>query len=79
MNRQTVQDVDAALERWHRRLTMCVSKIDALRKKRKRMMVNAIKVPPPPPIKVSFKDLPFNDDLPDFGERPVTPGTSGPC
>jgi phage shock protein A len=66
MNKQTVQDVDAALERWHRRLMMAANKIDELRKKRKKMLANKIKVAAPRPVKVMFKDLPFNDDLPDF-------------
>jgi hypothetical protein len=43
------------------------------------MVTGKIKVPPPKPVKVSFSDLPFNDDLPDFAERPIAPGTSGPC
>src|SRR5215471_17732743 len=38
MNKQTIQDVDEALDRWHRKLTTCVRKIDELRAKRKKMV-----------------------------------------
>lgn len=83
MNRQTVQDVDEALERYHRKVMLYMNKIDALRKKRKRMMTNQIKVAPPKPVKVMFKSLrnfPFNDALPEeMAERPIAPGATGPC
>ena len=79
MNKQTIQDVDAKLEALHRKLMRTVRAIDELRSKRKKMVTGKIKVPPPPPVKVSFSDLPFNDDLPDFADRPVAPGTSEPC
>jgi hypothetical protein len=38
------------------------------------LVTGEIKVPPPKPVKVMFRDLPFNDDLPDFADRPVAPG-----
>jgi hypothetical protein len=79
MNKQTIQDVDAKLEALHRKLMRTVRAIDELRSKRKKMVTGKIKVPPPPPVKVSFSDLPFNDDLLDFADRPVAPGTNGPC
>jgi hypothetical protein len=77
MNKQSVQDIDAALERYHRKVMLFMNKIDALRKKRRKMMRNEIKVAPPKPVKVMFKDLPFNDALPDD----LTPSGYGgtPC
>ena len=50
-NKQTIQDVDAALDHYHRRLTATVRKIDELRAKRKKMVTGKIKVPPPPGVK----------------------------
>jgi hypothetical protein len=76
MNKQTIQDVDAKLEELHRKLMRTVRAIDELRSKRKKMVAGKIKVPPPKPVKVMFRDLPFNDDVPDFADRPVAPGTS---
>jgi len=37
-NKQSIQDVDEALDLWHRRLNMCVTKINELRDKRKRLI-----------------------------------------
>jgi hypothetical protein len=74
MYKQTIQDVDAKLEALHRKLMRTVRAIDELRAKRKKMVTGEIKVPPPKPVKVMFRDLPFNDDLPDFADRPVAPG-----
>ena len=76
MNKQTIQDVDAKLEALHRKLMRTVRAIDDLRSKRRKMVTGKIKVPPPPPVKVMFSTLPFNDDLPDFADRPVAPGSS---
>ena len=75
MNKQTIQDVDARLEELHRKLMRTVRAIDELRSKRRKMVAGKIKVPPPKPVKVMFRDLPFNDGLPDFADRPVAPGT----
>jgi hypothetical protein len=79
MNKQTVRDVDEALERWHRRLTMCVRKIDELRAKRKKMLTGKLKVPPPPGKKVLFETpqavrAEFDDPLPSFGSSPAIGG-----
>jgi hypothetical protein len=76
MNKQTIQDVDAKLEELHRKLMRRVRAIDELRSKRRKMVAGKIRVPAPKPTKVMFKDLPFNDDLPDFADRPIAPGTS---
>ena len=62
MNKQTIQDVDAALDRWHKRLTCCVNEMNSLRAKRKRMVGGKLRVPPPPGKKVTFDSVPFNDD-----------------
>lgn len=80
-NKQTVQDVDAALDRWHAKLNMCVRKINELRDKRKKMLAGKIKVPAPKPSKVLFTAAvaPFDDSIADLAQRPIAPGTMGPC
>jgi hypothetical protein len=52
MNKQSIQDVDAALDRWHGKLNMAVRKINELREKRRKMVTGRIKVPPPAGVKV---------------------------
>ena len=75
-NKQSIQDVDAALDRWHRKLTLAVRRIDELRAKRKKMVVGKIKVSPPPGVKVKIELNPnglcaneFGDLVPSFGPR----------
>lgn len=74
-NKQSIQDVDAALDRWHRTLTRAVKKIDELRKKRKGLITGKIKHPPPQGKVVKFggqADIGHEDigDLvPSFGPR----------
>lgn len=85
-NKQTIQDIDQALERWHRKLSMAVRRIDELRAKRKKIVAGKIKHPPHPGVKVMFKDIPnrggagaFDDDISDLADRPIAPGSCGPC
>jgi hypothetical protein len=77
-NKQTIQDVDAALDHYHhhRRLTATVRKIDELRAKRKKMVTGKIKVPPPPGVKHKIESNSnglcaneFGDLVPSFGPR----------
>jgi hypothetical protein len=46
-NKKTIQDVDAALDRWHRQLNLCVTKINERRDKRKKLSKGYIKHPEP--------------------------------
>jgi hypothetical protein len=74
-NKQTIQEVDAALDRWHAKLNMAVRKINELRDKRRKMVTGKIKVPAPPGVKVALpKDGltadEFGDLIPSFGPRP---------
>jgi hypothetical protein len=76
MNKKSIQDVDAALDRWHRKLTTAVRKIDELRAKRKKMIMGKIKSPAPPGVKVKFTSsnpgvthADFDDLIPSFGPR----------
>ena len=78
-NKKTIQDVDAKLEELHRTLMRTVSLIDKYRRLRKRMVTGKVKVPPPPGIKRQFTLPAFDDDISDISERPVAPGTNGPC
>lgn len=78
-NKQTIQDIDEALDRWHRRLTMAVRKIDELRAKKKKIRMGKIKQPEPEPVKVMFGRPAFDDDISDVGERPISPGSTTPC
>lgn len=74
-NKQTIQDVDAALDHWHAKLNMAVRKINELREKRKKMVAGKIKTPPPPGIKIKIANNPgithdeFGDLVPSFGPR----------
>jgi hypothetical protein len=76
-NKQSIQDVDAALDRWHRKLTTAVNKINDLRDKRKKLIKGYIKRSEPEGIKVMF-DRPgvintadFDDVIPTFGNIPA--------
>lgn len=75
-NKKTIQEVDRDLDRWHRRLSMAVRKIDELRALRKKMVMGKVKVPPPPGVKVKIESNPdglcadvFGDLVPSFGPR----------
>jgi hypothetical protein len=76
-NKQSIQDVDAALDRWHRKLNMCVTKINELRDKRKKLIRGHIKHPPPKGVKVmlsksgGFNHADFDDVVPSFGDAPA--------
>jgi hypothetical protein len=60
-NKQSIQDVDAALDRWHRKLNMCVTKINEPRDKRKKLIKGYIKHPEPKGVKVKVStDSNFN-------------------
>jgi hypothetical protein len=73
-NKQSIQDVDAALDRWHRKLNMCVTKINELRDKRKKLIKGYIKRPEPKGVKVmlsksgDFNHADFDDVVPSFGD-----------
>jgi hypothetical protein len=78
-NKQSIQDVDAALDRWHRKLNMCVTKINELRDKRKKLIKGYIKHPPPKGVKVMLSkanpaDFDFDDVVPSFGSNPTIGG-----
>jgi hypothetical protein len=77
-NKQSIQDVDAALDRWHRKLTMAVTKINELRDKRKKLITGKIKHPPPKGVKVRFtadpKKVDYDDIIPSFGNSPAAGG-----
>jgi hypothetical protein len=77
-NKQSIQDVDAALDRWHRQLTMAVTKINGLRDKRKKLIKGYIKHPPPKGVKVRFtadpKKVDYDDVIPSFGNSPAAGG-----
>jgi hypothetical protein len=76
-NKQSIQDVDAALDRWHRKLNMCVTKINELRDKRKKLIKGYIKSPEPKGVKVmlakgrGFNTADFDDVVPSFGDAPA--------
>jgi hypothetical protein len=76
-NKQSIKDVDAALDRWHRKLNMCVTKINELRDKRKKLIKGYIKSPEPKGVKVMLsKATPemiseFDDVIPSFGSEPA--------
>lgn len=79
-NKQSIQDIDAALDRWHSKLSMAVRKINELREKRKKIIRGYIKHPGPKGVKVTLpKGEPFNradfdDVLPSFGSSPAIGG-----
>ena len=76
-NKQSIRDIDAALDRWHRKLNMCVTKINELRDKRKKLIKGYIKRPEPEGVKVmlpksgSFNHADFDDVVPSFGDAPA--------
>ena len=51
-NKQSIQDIDAALDRWHRKLNLAVTKINELRDKRKKLIKGYIKHPEPKGVRV---------------------------
>jgi hypothetical protein len=73
-NKQSIQDIDAALDRWHRKLNMCVTKINELRDKRKKLIRGYIKRPEPEGVKVmlpkagAINAAEFDDVIPSFGD-----------
>ena len=69
-NKKSIQDVDRDLDRWHKKLTMAVSKIDQLRTLRKKLIQGKIKHPPPKGIKVKIKKTEFlrNASAPDWDD-----------
>jgi hypothetical protein len=82
MNKQSIQDIDAALDRWHAKLNMAMRKINELRDKRKKILKGYIKSPLPEQVdkgvkvKLSFvrgtaADLDLNDPIPSFGGNPA--------
>jgi hypothetical protein len=79
-NKQSIQDVDAALDRWHARLNMAVRKINELRDKHKKLIRGYIKHPPPKGVKVmlpksTLSDIADLDDpIPSFGAEPAIGG-----
>ena len=79
-NKQSIQDIDAALDRWHRKLNMCVSKINELRDKRKKVIKGYIKRPQPEGVKVmiprsgAVNVADFDDVIPSFGSTPAIGG-----
>lgn len=83
MNRQSIQDIDAALDKWHRRLTRAVNEINALRLKRKKMLAGYLKSPPPPGVVIKFgkpgAPNPGNDFSDPTKDLFVAPGTTSPC
>ena len=70
-NKQSIQDIAAALDRWHRKLNMCVTKINELRDKKKKIIKGYVKHPEPNGVKIMIKDIATkpdcNDDLSDIG------------
>jgi hypothetical protein len=72
--------VDAALDRWHRKLNMCVNRINELRDKRKKLTKGYIKHPPPKGgakvmlSTVNPADYDFDDVIPSFGSTPAIGG-----
>lgn len=79
-NKQTIQDVDAALERWHRKLNMAVRKINELRELRKKIVMGYVKRPEPKGAKVMLSKATsemvaeFDDLIPSFGSTPAIGG-----
>ncbi len=72
-NTQTIPDIDAALDKWHARLTMAVRKINALRDKRKKIVLGKIRQPAPKGVKVMIPHdtrvaapADFDDVIPSF-------------
>lgn len=79
-NKQSIQDIDATLDRWHRKLNLCVTKINELRDRRKKIIRGYVKHPPPKGVKVMLsKAAPadvaeFDDVIPSFGSIPAIGG-----
>ena len=79
-NKQSIQDIDAALDRWHRKLNTAVGKISDLRDKRKKLIKGYIKRPEPKGVKVMIgkagviNPADFDDVIPSFGSAPAIGG-----
>jgi len=72
MNKQTIQQVDAAIDRWLSKATRAINMVYKLRAKRKRMINGKIKTAPPPSVKVKImpgKNVILDDDIPAFLDR----------
>jgi hypothetical protein len=71
-NKKSIQDVDAALDEWHRKLNTAVRRINDLRELRKKLITGKVKHPPPKGVKIKlFTDgeprSEFDDPIPSFG------------
>jgi len=75
-NKQSIQDIDTALDRYHRKLTFIVNRINELRDRRKKLIKGYIKHPEPKGVKVmlSKADFTFDDPIPSFGSTPAIGG-----
>lgn len=79
-NKQSIQDIDAALDRWHRKLNLAVTKINELRDKRKKLIKGYIKHPEPKGVRVmipqggAINTADFDDAIPSFGSAPAIGG-----
>jgi len=74
-NKKTIDDINVQLDRWHKKLTTAVVKINELRGLRKKIREGKIKQPAPKGVivkipngdKVSYED--FDDVIPTFGSN----------
>jgi hypothetical protein len=79
-NKKSIQDVEADLDRWHRKLNTCVRKINELRELRKKLRMGHVKRPEPKGVRVMLsKATPemiadFDDLIPSFGSDPAIGG-----
>ena len=83
-NKKSIQDVDAALDRWMRKLRTATRKVDELWDLRRRLILGKIKHPPPKGVKykISVADKEavaqaleeFDDPIPSFGSTPAIGG-----
>lgn len=83
-NKHRIEDIDAALEQSLRKLSMLVTRINELRRKRRAIVAGRMKQPPPAGVKKLIAlhkagEFSFDDDVSDIGERPIAPGGAGPC
>ena len=81
-NKKSIQDVDAALDRWIRKLRTATRKVDELWDLRRRLIAGKIKHPPPKGKKVMLSQMTqeqidagdFDDAIPSFGNTPAIGG-----
>jgi hypothetical protein len=67
-NKKTIQQLEADIDRYMRRLNYCARKITENRELIKRIRKGQVKQPPPPGIKVKLHaGKAFDDDLSDVG------------